>query len=137
VRNARAHVRVVLGWICAQMYTSALLNMSLLSHQGARDEGRYSPFEQVFWGNWRKHLRSNSSSIEKNSSHSLPSSRAVGRKSDLIQEIAVETASRENAKYLKIPRHFEDCWPRRMVGRHKACPAGWSEINPGWGDRDR
>ena len=44
-----------------------------------------------------------------NAPHPLQNSRSAGRKSDLIQEIAVETASRETAKYDKIPPQFEDC----------------------------
>jgi hypothetical protein len=64
-------------------------------------------------------------------------SRSVGRNSDLIQEVAVEAASREIAIFHKIPQRLAgesavaDAWTR------KECPVGWSEINPGWGDRDR
>ncbi len=47
-----------------------------------------------------------------NVAHPLQNSSRAGRKTDSIQEITAQAASRESAKYHKIPRHFEVFRPR-------------------------
>jgi hypothetical protein len=67
---------------------------------------------EALWEKWRNCIVADGRLFVASLSYPLQNSRSIGRKTDLIQEIAVEAASRESAKYFKIPRHFEDGWSR-------------------------